>query len=66
MFQTFYYFLCCLLVFSDPYTASQWALIHKAIASVQLVLKERGLDPLPVQYYDLFDKIPKYGLNSDE
>ncbi|XP_046642445.1 WSC domain-containing protein 2-like [Daphnia pulicaria] len=46
----------------DPYTASQRLLIHKAIDSVQLVLKERGLDPLPVQYYDFYDITPEYGI----
>ena len=47
---------------SNPYTASQRLLIHKAIESVQLVLEERRLDPLPVQHYDLFDTIPEYGV----
>ena len=47
---------------SNPYTASQRLLIHKAIESVQLVLEERRLDPLPVQHYDLFDTISEYGV----
>ncbi|KAK4027065.1 hypothetical protein OUZ56_016084 [Daphnia magna] len=45
-----------------PYTASQRLLIHKAIESVQLALKERGLDPLPIQYYDFFNITPEYGI----
>lgn len=50
---------CC---YRNPFTPSQRLLIHKAIDSVQLVLKERGLDPLPIKYYDFFDIIPEYGL----
>jgi hypothetical protein len=38
-------------------------LIHKAIEKVQKVLKERGLDPLPVEYYDRYHAVPEeYGI----
>ena len=50
------------MICRDPYTASQRLLIHKAIESVQAVLKERGLDPLPTQYYDFFSVVPEYGI----
>jgi len=26
-------------------------------------LKERGLDPLPVQYYERFNILPEYGID---
>lgn len=39
----------------NPFTTSQILLIHKAIRNVQWVLKERGLDPLPVELYEFFD-----------
>ena len=37
---------------SRPYTTSQRMLINKSIERVQIILKERGLDPLPVEHYD--------------
>lgn len=46
-----------------PYTASQRLLIRKAIDTVQQALKERRLDPLPVQYYDFYDINPEYGVD---
>jgi hypothetical protein len=49
-------------IFSDPYTTSQRILIHKSIEEVQSVLKERGLDPLPVEYYEHFEVLPEYGI----
>ena len=52
-------------MFRDPYTASQRLLIHKAIEGVQAVLKERGLDPLPTQYYEFFSLLPEYGFISN-
>lgn len=42
----------CVLFFSrSPYTEKQKVLIQQSIGNVQLALKERGLDPLPVHYY---------------
>ena len=53
------------MMFRDPYTASQRLLIHKAIEGVQAVLKERGLDPLPTQYYQFFSALQEYGFPSN-
>ncbi len=42
-------------MYRDSYTASQPLLIHKATeVIVKAVVKERGFDPLPAQYYEFF------------
>jgi hypothetical protein len=48
--------------FRDPFTATQRLLILKAIEKVQGVLKERGLDPLPVSRYEYFTPMHEYGV----
>ncbi|XP_046645956.1 WSC domain-containing protein 2-like [Daphnia pulicaria] len=45
----------------NPFTESQHLLILKSIQSVQLALKERGLDPLPVELYDFYTPMYQYG-----
>ncbi|XP_057369211.1 sialate:O-sulfotransferase 2-like [Daphnia carinata] len=45
----------------NPFTESQHLLILKSIESVQLALKERGLDPLPVEMYDFYTPMYQYG-----
>ena len=37
-------------------------LILKAIENVQAVLKERGLDPLPVELYKYYGRMQEYGV----
>lgn len=66
MFSKFGYVVnnnCFYYDYRDVYSTGQRMLIHKAIESVQLVLKERGLDPLPVQYYERFNILPEYGID---
>uniref|UniRef100_A0A0P5XSF9 Rna-binding protein n=1 Tax=Daphnia magna TaxID=35525 RepID=A0A0P5XSF9_9CRUS len=45
----------------NPFTESQHLLILKSIQSVQMALKERGLDPLPVEMYDFYTPMYQYG-----
>jgi hypothetical protein len=45
-----------------PFSASQRLLILKAIENVQVVLKERGLDPLPVELYKYYGHMQEYGV----
>jgi len=53
-------FLSFLAVFDrNPYTKVQAITILRAIDNVQIALKERGLDPLPVADYELID-LSKY------
>ena len=48
-------FLSFLAVFDrNPYTKVQAITILRAIDNVQIALKERGLDPLPVADYELY------------
>nr|CAH0104681.1 unnamed protein product [Daphnia galeata] len=45
----------------NPFTESQHLLILKSIQNVQLALKERGFDPLPVELYDFYTPMYQYG-----
>ena len=47
---------------SYPFSTSQRVLILKAIENVQAVLKERGLDPLPVELYKYYGRMQEYGV----
>jgi hypothetical protein len=45
---------------TDPYTQCQKLRISQAIDRVQLVLKERNLDPLPVELYEFYEPSEKF------
>jgi len=45
---------------TDPYTECQKLRISQAIDRVQLVLKERNLDPLPVELYEFYEPSEKF------
>jgi hypothetical protein len=47
--------------YRNPFTESQHLLILKSIQNVQLALKERGFDPLPVDLYDFYTPMYQYG-----
>ena len=51
-----------LIFFRNPFSSSQRLLILKAIENVQAVLKERGLDPLPVEKYPYYGPMHEYGV----
>jgi len=45
----------------NPYSRSQTLLILQSIETVQLALKERNLDPLPVEKYKLYNSMRNFG-----
>ena len=51
-----------LIFYRNPFSSSQRLLILKAIENVQAVLKERGLDPLPVEKYPYYGPMHEYGV----
>lgn len=49
----------------NPFTESQHLLILKSIEAVQKALKERGLDPLPVELYEFYTPMYEYGISDN-
>ena len=56
--NSFFFFYPCV---QESFTESQHLLILKSIQNVQLALKERGFDPLPVELYDFYTPMYQYG-----
>ena len=45
----------------NPFNKSQTLLILQSIQRVQLALKERNLDPLPVEQYEIYTSVREFG-----